>query len=39
MVMPDDFDYDRVQGLSNEVRLKLKPSNLQRWRKLAVFRA
>ncbi|HMY81624.1 MAG TPA: tRNA uridine-5-carboxymethylaminomethyl(34) synthesis enzyme MnmG [Agitococcus sp.] len=24
MVMPPDFDYDRVQGLSNEVRLKLK---------------
>lgn len=24
MILPDDFDYDRVQGLSNEVRLKLK---------------
>ncbi|PTQ88944.1 tRNA uridine-5-carboxymethylaminomethyl(34) synthesis enzyme MnmG [Agitococcus lubricus] len=24
MVMPPDFDYDRVQGLSNEVRAKLK---------------
>jgi tRNA uridine 5-carboxymethylaminomethyl modification enzyme len=24
MALPDDFDYDRVQGLSNEVRLKLK---------------
>lgn len=24
MLVPDDFDYDRVQGLSNEVRLKLK---------------
>ena len=24
MQMPPDFDYDRVQGLSNEVRLKLK---------------
>ena len=24
MLVPDDFDYDRVQGLSNEVRAKLK---------------
>jgi tRNA uridine 5-carboxymethylaminomethyl modification enzyme len=24
MALPADFDYDRVQGLSNEVRLKLK---------------
>jgi tRNA uridine 5-carboxymethylaminomethyl modification enzyme len=24
MALPDDFDYERVQGLSNEVRLKLK---------------
>jgi tRNA uridine 5-carboxymethylaminomethyl modification enzyme len=24
MILPDDFDYDRVHGLSNEVRLKLK---------------
>lgn len=24
MLMPPDFDYDRVQGLSNEVRAKLK---------------
>ncbi|MDO8417948.1 MAG: tRNA uridine-5-carboxymethylaminomethyl(34) synthesis enzyme MnmG [Agitococcus sp.] len=24
MILPEDFDYDRVQGLSNEVRLKLK---------------
>ncbi|MBH1970212.1 tRNA uridine-5-carboxymethylaminomethyl(34) synthesis enzyme MnmG [Moraxellaceae bacterium AER2_44_116] len=24
MILPDDFDYDRVQSLSNEVRLKLK---------------
>ena len=24
MLIPPDFDYDRVQGLSNEVRLKLK---------------